>query len=297
MDQSNIWEGQIYREVQQSMSNQDTRNAQPQQAKRPPGAQGQRKRPAGAAAPSAKGRPQNPAGAKPTASGKPVQKSQSSDVPILHGAEALAALVVSEKKHARFQTWVIVLLLLVCLFSLSWNAVQNWTRPEPKLLATTSDGRIQPLPLLDAPIDSRQTLVNWAKRNIPPLYEFNYANYRGALNKNLAIMRPNTLQSFQEMLNQSGILPKVRNEFLILRANTANEPLVLGTDVYDGVRIWIIETPLNLIYESGDVKDGQRERIVQKIVFRSWVARANPMEYGGGLMLAKFSVQPRNEGR
>lgn len=249
---------------------------------------------------------QNPAQRKANppqkAAGKPAPKTprpptQPAEVPVYHGAEALAALVVSEKKNARQKNWFILLLLTVCAFSLSWNAVQNWTRPEPKLLATTADGRIQPLPLLDAPIDSRQTLVNWAKRNIPPLYEFNYANYRGELNKNLAVMRPQTLQSFQEMLNKSGILPKVLSEFLILRANTADEPLVLGTDVYDGVRIWIIETPLNLIYESGDVKNGQRERIVQKIVFRSWVARANPMEYDGGLMLAKFSVQPRKEDR
>jgi intracellular multiplication protein IcmL len=218
-------------------------------------------------------------------------------VPAHHGAEALAALVVSAQKSSRFKNKVILILLTICVFSLSWNAVQNWTRPEPRLLATTADGRFMPLPLLDAPIESRSTLANWAKRNIPPLYEFNYSNFRGELNKNLSIMRPQTLQSFQEMLNTSGILPKVRNEFLILRANMANEPLVLGTEVYQGVRIWIIETPLNLIYESGNVENGQRERIVQRIVFRSWVARANPMEYDGGLMLAKFSVQPRKEDR
>lgn len=274
-----------------------------QEPKRPPA-----KRPAGANGPQ-KPRPNQQAGpGRPLATpglGKPVAKSSrqqkdpssSAMVPAHHGAEALAALVVSAQKIARFKNYVILILLTICVFSLSWNAVQNWTRPEPKLLATTADGRFMPLPLLDAPIESRSTLANWAKRNIPPLYEFNYSNFRGSLNKNLSIMRPQTLQSFQEMLNASGILPKVRNEFLILRANMAGEPLVLGTEVFQGVRIWIIETPLNLIYESGNVENGQRERIVQRIVFRSWVARANPMEYDGGLMLAKFSVQPRKEDR
>lgn len=273
------------------MSTQSPKNTQRPPVKRSPGATAPRK-PSGSAKSANNARIASKKPTKPQA-----QKSNYGDVPVYHGAEALAALVVSEKRSARLKTWIIVLLVAVCGFSLSWNAIQSWSRPEPKLLATTSDGRIQPLPLLDAPIDSRQTLVSWAKRNIPPLYEFNYANFRGELNKNLEIMRPETLQSFQEMLTKSGILPKVRKEFLILRANTANEPLILGTNVYQGIRIWIIETPLNLIYESGDVKNGRRERIVQKIVFRAWVARANPMEYDGGLMLAKFSVQPRKEDR
>lgn len=81
-------------------------------------------------------------------------------VPAHHGAEALAALVVSAQKSSRFKNKVILILLTICVFSLSWNAVQNWTRPEPRLLATTADGRFMPLPLLDAPIESRSTLAN-----------------------------------------------------------------------------------------------------------------------------------------
>lgn len=247
-----------------------------------------------AATPGKPGAAQN-GGAGSRAGEKPKAQRTAQNEGVYHGAEALAALVVSEKKHARFKNKVMMLLAVVCLFSLSWNAVQSWTRPEPKLLATTADGRIQPLPLLDAPIDSRQTLIDWTRRNIPPLYDFNYANYRGKLNTNLDIMKPKTLQSFEGMLNTSGILNKIKSEFLILRANVADEPLVLGSQVYKGVRIWVIEVPLNLIYDSGDVKDGHRERIVQKIVFRAWVARASPLEFDGGLMLAKFSVQPRKE--
>ncbi|MFB2351685.1 DotI/IcmL/TraM family protein, partial [Priestia megaterium] len=56
-----------------------------------------------------------------------------------------------------------------------WNAVLSATRPEPKLLGMTSDGRIQELPLLDAPLDSQQVLFDWVRRNIPSLYDFNYA--------------------------------------------------------------------------------------------------------------------------
>lgn len=213
----------------------------------------------------------------------------------LHGAEAVAALVVMSTNHSRFKNKVILILLLIALFSLMWNSVQNATRPEPRLLGMTTDGRIQELPLLDAPMDSRTIIIDWARRNIPKMYDFNYVNYRGQMNKNLDFMRQNTLTSFQQMLDKSGILPKVRDEFLILRAIVDNEPVVLGEDIVQGVRVWLVEIPLNLIYDSGetDRDDRRRRQITQKIVFRAWIARASPLEYDGGLMLAKFAVEPR----
>lgn len=242
-------------------------------------------------------RPPPPKKGKPGASSasKPAKSEAPELVPAVHGAEMYAALAVREKTFSRFKGKVILGLLLLCIFSLAWNSVQNWTRPEPKLLAMTTDGRIQPLPLLDEPLDNRQTLVDWVRRNIPDLYEFNYANYRGKLNENLSFMQPRTLQSFQRMLNESGILPRVREDFLILRANISNEPLLVGEQVYEGVRVWLMEIPMNLIYDSGEVQNNRRQRVTQRIVFRAWIARANPMEYDGGLMLAKFAVMPREE--
>lgn len=224
---------------------------------------------------------------------KAVKPERPGLLPSAHGAEIYAALAVREKNYSRFKGFVIIGLLLICIFSLAWNSVQNWTRPEPKLLAVTTDGRFQPLPLLDEPLENRQMIVAWVQRNLPKLYEFNYANYRGKLNENLEFMRPRTLQSFQQMLEESGILPGVREDFLILRANIANEPLIVGEQVYEGVRIWLVEVPMNLIYDSGQVENNRRQRVTQRIVFRAWIARANPLQFDGGLMLAKFSVLPR----
>lgn len=230
----------------------------------------------------------NAAGAK-----RPAKPTEAQSVSYLHGAEALAALTVAESKLSRFKGRVVLGLTLLLMFSLAWNSIQSVTRPEPKLLATTTDGRIRPLPLLDAPIDSRQTLLDWTRRNIPKLYSFNYVNFRSQLNKALDFTRPVTLESFQESLTKSGILTKVRNEFLILRATIANEPVILNEQVIQGRRVWTIEIPMNLIYDSGDVKNGQRQRITQPILFTAWIARANPLEYDGGLMLAKYSVKTR----
>jgi intracellular multiplication protein IcmL len=231
-------------------------------------------------------------GARPT---KPA--AQPNGKQSLHGAEAVAALVVVSTNFSRFKNWMILLLVAVTLFSLAWNSVQFATQPEPKLLGMTSDGRIQELPLLDAPIDSRSVIIEWAGRNIPKLYDFNYVNYRGQLNKSLEFTAQNTLLSFQRMLDQSGILPKVRDEFLILRAVVENEPVVLGEDVIKGVRVWLVELPINLIYDSGatEADNKRRRQITQKIIFRAWIARASPLEYDGGLMLAKFVVQPRKD--
>lgn len=238
-----------------------------------------RKAPAGNSA-KPKARPSQPQIAEPTTSH-------------IHGAEALAALTVAESKLSRFKGRVVLGLTLALSLSLTWNSIQSATRPEPKLLATTADGRIQPLPLLDSPVESRQVLLDWTRRNIPSLYDFNYANFRSQLNKGLDFTRRPTLENFQEDLNKSGILSKVRNEFLILRANLVNEPVILSETVVQGRRVWVMEVPLDLIYDSGEVKNGQRQKINQPIVFTAWIARANPIEFDGGLMLAKYSVKTR----
>lgn len=247
------------------------------------------------------GAPLPPSNKSPTnnsGSAKPLQPARNATPGAgqsFHGADAVAALAATGLQFSRFKSRVLILLALLLCLSLAWNSVQKLTEPEPKLLGMTADGRIQQLPLLDEPVSSRSVVTDWTKRNVPELYDFNYANYRGELNKNLDIMRASTLTAFQQMLDSSGILPKVRDEFMILRASVYNEPVVLAEDVVQGIRVWVVETPLDLIYDSGELKEGRRKQIKQPIVFRAWIARASPLEYEGGLMLAKFSVQPRKD--
>ncbi|KXS55109.1 MAG: IcmL protein [Marinobacter sp. T13-3] len=250
--------------------------------------------------PQAQGKPR-PSKAPPRKTGKksaPPTKGKPTgleEVPVYHGAEALAALTVAESKHSRFKGRVVLGLTLALAASLGWNSVQTATRPEPKLLATTVDGRIQELPLLDAPIESRQVLLDWVRRNIPDLYDFNYVNFRAQFNQALDFTRRATMEAFYQDLNDSGILPKVRKEFLILRANIVQDPVITNEKIIQGRRVWIVEVPMNLVYDSGDVQNGKRQRITQPILFTAWVARANPLEFDGGLMLAKYSISNRRE--
>jgi hypothetical protein len=213
----------------------------------------------------------------------------------LHGAEALAALVVAESKVSRLQGRMLLFVSVCLMLSLGWNSILSATRPEPKLLATTSDGRIFPLPLLDAPIESRTVIISWVKRNIPSLYDMNYVNYRSAQNKALDFTRRQTMESFSQDLESSGILPKIKDEFLILRANIVNEPVIITERVIQERRVWVVEVPMDLIYDSGEVNQGQRRVITQPILFTAWIARASPVEFDGGLMLAKYNVKNRRD--
>lgn len=247
-----------------------------------------------------KARPRKAEGSQPKAAkgstkATPKQKvNPSKGAPnVYHGAEAVAALVVAAQAQARTKTKMILALVLLLAVSLAWNSIQSITRPEPKLLAVTNDGRVQPLPLMDEPIDSRSTIVDWARRNLPKMYDFNYTNYQAALNKNLDFAGKNTNDSFIKMINNAGILPKVIDEFLIMSATVSAEPIITDEFIIDGTRLWIVETPMNLIYDSGEVRDSKRRQIDQPIVFRAWIARASPVQYEGGLMLAKFEVLPR----
>lgn len=130
---------------------------------------------------------------------------------------------------------------------------------------------------------------------MPNLFNFNYVNYRSQLQNALDFTQPVTLDRFREDIDSSGILGKVRDEFLILRATIVNEPLIVKEFVNKGRRIWVVEIPMDLIYDSGEVRDGSRRRINQNILFTAWIARSSIMEYDGGLMLAKYSIKTRRD--
>ncbi|ARM86315.1 type-IV b secretion system, inner-membrane complex component (plasmid) [Marinobacter salarius] len=213
---------------------------------------------------------------------------------MIHGAEALAALTVSESKLSRFKSRGILGLLLLCVGLIFWIAALQASQPEPKLLGMTVDGRIQELPLLDEPLESRQILMDWTRRNIPDLYDWNYANFRAELNKARDFVQKITLEEFTTDLEDSGILPKVRQDFLILRANITNEPLIVNETVTSGRRLYVMEIPMTLVYDSGDVEAGQRRQINQDILFTAWIVRASILKYDGGLMLAKYAIKQRN---
>lgn len=230
---------------------------------------------------------------KPTPKNNGNAKQAPEVVSVLHGAEALAALTVAESKLSRIKgKFILALSLMLCL-SLGWNSIQSASRPEPKLLAMTNDGRVQPLPLLDEPLDSRQVLLDWVRRNVPSLYDFNYANYQSQLASARDFTQKVTLETFQQDLVDSGILTKVTDEFLILRANIVQDPIITSESVVNGRRLWVVEVPMNLVYDSGEVRDGQRRRITQEILFQAWIVRDSILEYDGGLMLAKYSVKSR----
>lgn len=253
-----------------------------------------------------KGRPVN-AATRQSREGRPVNATKKPDNrggkrkgvqapkerPMVYGAEALAALTVSESRLSKLKGRMILGLTVLLTVMVIWNAVLSASRPEPKLLGMTNDGRIQELPLLDAPLESRQLLFDWVRRNIPSLYDFNYANYQSQIGKARDFTEKVTLESFMEDMESSGILRKVKNDFLILRANIVNEPIVTSESMIKGRRMWVVEVPMNLVYDSGDVQDGRRRQINQPILFTAWVVRANVLEYDGGLMLAKYEISER----
>lgn len=255
----------------------------------------QRRRAEAAKKAKATATPSSAKGKRPVKGGAPAPAKkavqQPKDVPMVYGAEALAALTVAESKNARLKSKFILFLLILCVALIGWNAILHASKPEPKMLGMTVDGRIQELPLLDEPLESRQILMDWTRRNIPDLYDWNYSNFRAELNKARDFVQQVTLEEFSTDLEESGILPKVRKEFLILRANITNEPVVVNETTVKGRRLYVLEIPMTLVYDSGDIEAGQRRQINQDILFTAWVVRASILEYDAGLMLAKYAVK------
>ena len=176
-----------------------------------------------------------------------------------------------------------LLVLLVLLFlSLAFNIYQSMSKPEPKYFATTTDGRIMQLFPLSDPMLSPNDLLQWAYGAALDAYNYNFVNYREALQQLQNKFTADGWRYYEDALVQSRNLETVLAKKLVVSAVATGTPVILDSAVVSGRYSWRVQIPLLVSYQSPN------ELTQRSVVVTMIVSRVPTVDYPKGVAVVSF---------
>lgn len=176
-----------------------------------------------------------------------------------------------------------LLVLLVLLFlSLAFNIYQSMSKPEPRYFATTTDGRIMQLFPLSDPMLSPNDLLQWAYGAALDAYNYNFVNYREALQQLQNKFTADGWRYYEDALVQSRNLETVLAKKLVVSAVATGTPVILDSAVVSGRYSWRVQIPLLVSYQSPN------ELTQRSVVVTMIVSRVPTVDYPKGVAVVSF---------
>jgi intracellular multiplication protein IcmL len=161
-----------------------------------------------------------------------------------------------------------LLIVVALIFSLIMNCVQLFSQPSPKYYALTHDLRVVELTPTDTANISQAKLINWVSETICTTFTFDFLNYRHVLMD----VRPNytkgAFDGIVKSLETSGNLELVKTKRLVTRASLKGAPVIVKEGVRKGYRMWKIELPIIISYESSQGVEASQDLIGTVVVSR-----------------------------
>jgi intracellular multiplication protein IcmL len=155
--------------------------------------------------------------------------------------------------------------------------------PEAKYFATSTDGRIMPLVPLEQPNLSQAALLQWANTAAIAAYNYDFVNYREALQEASAYFTPDGWNSFMAALN-SGPLQNVISKKLIVTAVATGAPVIVQQGVLDGTYTWKVQMPMLVTYQSAS--QNQQDSVTITML----ITRISTLTSARGVGIAQFIV-------
>lgn len=154
----------------------------------------------------------------------------------------------------------------------------------------SADGTLLEYPSInirDLNLDSSDPLVGyWAKQAIVALYDYDYVNYRGALQGVRDYFTLNGHAEFLVALNFSRNLEAVKNNAQIVQAKITGDP-VISSGIYGDTFAWQVEFPVDVIYENALDKP-----LIQKVVASLLIVRETTLRSPFfGLAIEKINLK------
>lgn len=156
--------------------------------------------------------------------------------------------------------------------------------PAPQYFATTSDGRIIPLVPLDQPNLSDAALLQWANTAAIAAYNYNFINYRQALQDASQYFTPEGWQAFLDALKSSNNLDAVIAKKLIVSAVATGAPVILEQGPLMGKYSWKVQMPMLVTYQSAS------QFSQQNVTVTMLIARVPTLTSVRGIGIAQFIV-------
>jgi intracellular multiplication protein IcmL len=156
--------------------------------------------------------------------------------------------------------------------------------PEAKYFATSTDGRIMPLIPLEEPNLSQAALLQWANTAATAAYNYDFVNYREALQEASAYFTPDGWNSFMQALNESGSLQNVIDKKLMVTAVATGAPVIVDQGVLDGTYTWKVQMPMLINYQSAS--QNQQHSVTVTML----ITRVATLTSARGIGIAQFIV-------
>lgn len=130
-------------------------------------------------------------------------------------------------------------------------ALGLWFRvPAPRYFAATPQLRLLKMTPLNEPVLSKAGLLNWTAETITKTFGLDFVHWRQQLSD---VEQDYTHKAFTSMigsLQKSGNLDYIRKKRLSVSATPTRSPVIVQTGHIGSAKVWKIQMPLLLSYES-----------------------------------------------
>lgn len=214
----------------------------------------------------------------------------SSDVLDFSGVGVLIKQGLEAAEERRAKNRQIFFLGLALVMSLAWNAVQSYTRPEPKLLGETPDGRIRPLPLLNDPIFTDKEIRVWAERCVAQVYKLSYVDWQTSIRNNTSCLSDKSRADFASSLGKIGVFkylnPELQGTLYAVPGESVVRKSWLGPEGYNQ---WIVDVPYRIAVDG-------RQRGSLEVVMTMRIRRVSLTWREDGIWVDEYQVVPKKAG-
>lgn len=213
-----------------------------------------------------------------------------SDLVDMHGISSLLRQGVEAAEERKAKNRIILFLCIALTASLSWNAVQSFTRPEPKLLGETPDGRIRPLPLLNDPIFNAKEILGWAEKCVSKIYKLSYVDWETQVANETQCLSDKARQDFVGSLRKIGVFQYLNPEKQGTIYAVPGQPILKHSALGSGGYYqWVVEVPYRIAVDG-------RQRGSLEVVMTMRIRRVSLTLREDGLWVDEYVVAPRRAG-
>jgi hypothetical protein len=204
-----------------------------------------------------------------------------------NGLLAMIQAGLDARSEKTIKNRIIGSLFVLIAVSMTGNLVQYMYKPEPKLLASTPDGRYRELPLLSDPMYSQKEILAWTQKCVEGAYRLSWVDWETSLSNNTFCLSDKSRASFSSSLKKIGLLKYLTPE---LQGNlyAKSMPPVMrdyklnATGYYE----WIVDIPYTINIDG-------RERGTLDVVMTMKVRRISILLRGDGLWVESYRIVPR----
>lgn len=180
-----------------------------------------------------------------------------------------------------------LLLLFTIVALIGFSAFLYTTRPTPQYFATTPDGKLIDMIPLDQPNLQTNTLLQWATTAATSAYNFNFVNYKQALQEVGQYFTQPGYESFLKALKASNNLEAVKVKKLVVSAVPTGTPVILKKGVIKSTNQfgWEVQMPMLISYQSAN------DLLKQDILVTLLIVRISTLESPDGVGIERFIVE------